>query len=399
MALKLRRGTDAERQTITFEVGEPVYTTDTNLFYIGDGTTAGGNLIAGNLVQDASPQLGANLDLNGNNITGTGNINIDGTITATGNINLGDGVEDNVIVGGLIGSSLIADTDSTYNLGSQTSRWRNVFASGASVDGQIDAISINADLIGDDSTVAFDKNTGIFTGDLVGNVTGNITGYLDGDVEGSIFSDDSTIMLDGNNRILDVITAIADTVSTALLKVDNIVTEDSLNPIIKIQNPELSGNFTLEVDSTDGYSTIELAKVSAGDLTGDGGSYGKLNFTRRDINGTVITSQIWGGGSGGGIYLSSDSNGLPSGSGSAITATWEEGKLGLGTFTPQHTLDVRGEIVATNYVQFGSLTFTERDALTPAAGMVIWNSDSTQFEGYDGTNWINLVDGATSTAP
>ena len=35
------------------------------------------------VVQDTSPQLGGDLDLNGNDITGTGNINITGSLTAT----------------------------------------------------------------------------------------------------------------------------------------------------------------------------------------------------------------------------------------------------------------------------------------------------------------------------
>ena len=36
------------------------------------------------VVNDTSPQLGGDLDLNGNDITGTGNINITGTATVTG---------------------------------------------------------------------------------------------------------------------------------------------------------------------------------------------------------------------------------------------------------------------------------------------------------------------------
>ena len=36
------------------------------------------------VVDDSTPQLGGDLDLNGNNITGTGNINITGTATVTG---------------------------------------------------------------------------------------------------------------------------------------------------------------------------------------------------------------------------------------------------------------------------------------------------------------------------
>ena len=36
------------------------------------------------LVEDTTPQLGGNLDLNSNNITGTGNIDVTGTVTADG---------------------------------------------------------------------------------------------------------------------------------------------------------------------------------------------------------------------------------------------------------------------------------------------------------------------------
>ena len=46
MALRIRRGTDAERQTVTFASGEIVYTTDTQALYVGDGTTAGGKLLS-----------------------------------------------------------------------------------------------------------------------------------------------------------------------------------------------------------------------------------------------------------------------------------------------------------------------------------------------------------------
>lgn len=46
MALRLRRGTDAERQLITPLEGELIYATDTKSLYVGDGTTLGGILIA-----------------------------------------------------------------------------------------------------------------------------------------------------------------------------------------------------------------------------------------------------------------------------------------------------------------------------------------------------------------
>lgn len=111
MSLRIRRGTDAQRQGTQFDLGEPVFTTDTGKLYIGDGVTQGANNIlatsAGiglswnattqkldctvtgggggiaSVSQDTAPTLGGNLTLNSHNIQGTGNINISGSITGT----------------------------------------------------------------------------------------------------------------------------------------------------------------------------------------------------------------------------------------------------------------------------------------------------------------------------
>lgn len=195
MALKLRRGTDAERQTITPAEGELIYTTDTKELYVGDGLTQGGKLVSAEVSDDTSPSLGGNLDLNGNNIIGTGNININGTITATGTVNLGDGVEDNVIVGGQIASSLIPGTNNAYDLGSPAGNWRHVYTEGATVDGALVAGSIlTGDILGQDSTVVYDSTTGALS---VSSVT---AGSFTGDLTGSVFSDDSSVLVDAVNK-------------------------------------------------------------------------------------------------------------------------------------------------------------------------------------------------------
>jgi Major tropism determinant N-terminal domain len=46
MSLRIRRGTDAQRQGIAFDLGEPVWTTDLLQLWIGDGITTGGKSIA-----------------------------------------------------------------------------------------------------------------------------------------------------------------------------------------------------------------------------------------------------------------------------------------------------------------------------------------------------------------
>lgn len=104
MTLRLRRGTDIERESVVFAEGELVYTTDTKVLYIGDGTTPGGILVSqteetpigglNSLEDDVNPQLGGNLNLNNFEITGNGNISITGTVSSdiiNSNLFVGDG--------------------------------------------------------------------------------------------------------------------------------------------------------------------------------------------------------------------------------------------------------------------------------------------------------------------
>lgn len=55
MALLLRRGLEADRLNFTPEEGELIYVTDTKLLYIGDGVTAGGNLLSGGTTPPTTP--------------------------------------------------------------------------------------------------------------------------------------------------------------------------------------------------------------------------------------------------------------------------------------------------------------------------------------------------------
>ena len=167
MALKIRKGTDAERLTITPASGELIYTTDTKQIFVGDGTTAGGVFVGP--ASSEALTLGGNLTLNGHDIIGTGNINITGTVTATGNINLGNDDTDNVVFGGEVNSNIIPNTTDTYNLGSSTKKW-----SGAWIN-NLTATTINAT---------------------------ELSGHLDGSVEGSVYADDSTMLVDGTDGVL-----------------------------------------------------------------------------------------------------------------------------------------------------------------------------------------------------
>ena len=83
--------------------GVATVTTDGNATFSGIVTAAsfkgdGSNLSnlpasgISNVVEDTTPQLGGNLDVNGKNITGTGNVNLSGVITATSFVGDGSGL-------------------------------------------------------------------------------------------------------------------------------------------------------------------------------------------------------------------------------------------------------------------------------------------------------------------
>lgn len=82
MSLKIRRGLEADRLSITPDGGEFIYTTDTLKVYIGDGVTAGGNLVG----SSGSAALDPIWDLLGDTLYGTGpntGTRLAGNITVT----------------------------------------------------------------------------------------------------------------------------------------------------------------------------------------------------------------------------------------------------------------------------------------------------------------------------
>jgi len=245
MAFQFRRGTDAERQSITPKPGEPLYVTDTGKVYVGDGTTQGGNLVSISVSDDDSPSLGGNLDLNGNDIVGTGNINIDGFINATGNINLGDGAEDNVIVGGVIESNLVPGFDGVYDIGSVLASWRGGFFEGLTINGSAVAESIQITTIyGDDSTVLYESSSDTMS---VSTIEGNLIG--------SVIGQDSTILIDNESN----------EISTGFLTIsDSKLTTSNIEGIIAVENLDPDGKIRFEFQSNSPSRHIKITGPTDG---------------------------------------------------------------------------------------------------------------------------------------
>lgn len=101
-----------------------------------------GNTISSN-ASNADLELRANGTGNINLLNNTfidGNLEVAGNITATGNIRIdgnliiGDAITDSITINASLNSSLIPEVDSTYNLGSNSFRWNDLYATSISAD-------------------------------------------------------------------------------------------------------------------------------------------------------------------------------------------------------------------------------------------------------------------------
>jgi hypothetical protein len=78
MPLQIRRGTNAERLSITPAAGEPIYATDTHVLAVGDGVTPGGYVVGGYTLNTATATVLGGIKV-GSNLS----IAADGTLSAT----------------------------------------------------------------------------------------------------------------------------------------------------------------------------------------------------------------------------------------------------------------------------------------------------------------------------
>ena len=122
--LQLRRGSTAENDAYTGSVGEITVDTTLSTVRLHDGSTAGGSLV-GNLQKNI--QLGITGD---NEIdTSSGNLTIDsagGTVTIDDNLNISGTTT--------VSGHILPDIDVTYDLGSSSFKFRDIYLSGTSIN-------------------------------------------------------------------------------------------------------------------------------------------------------------------------------------------------------------------------------------------------------------------------
>jgi cytoskeletal protein CcmA (bactofilin family) len=118
---------------------------DTGL-YINSSTDGQLDIVADTEIQIAATTIDINgaVDVSGNLDVG-GNLTVTGTTTLNGGtLTLGDAATDNVVFGADVNSSIIPNTDDSYDLGSTGQRWKDAYVDGIAY---IDAINLTGTAI------------------------------------------------------------------------------------------------------------------------------------------------------------------------------------------------------------------------------------------------------------
>jgi len=245
MPLQVRRGPTADRLSIIPVIGEVIYDTTEQSLYIGDGVTPGGVAASSFTFEDAQDAaaslftsgIHSNISFSYNDVANridasinlnnySGAITADafqGSVYSDNSTLLLDGVLAAVNLDGTVRSDIIPAVDEAFDIGSPTSKFRDLYLSGSSLwignaqitstnssinlpagstvdgvsigsgngtgDGVVEGSNYRINIIGEDSSLIVDSDTGSVTA----------PGGLFGDLKGSVFGNDSSIIIDGNN--------------------------------------------------------------------------------------------------------------------------------------------------------------------------------------------------------
>jgi hypothetical protein len=230
-----------------------------------------------------------------------------------------------------------------------------------------------------------------FTGDLRRGETGDVIiqggaapvfiGDVDGNLAGDLFDPNLVKILDsGDREITNVLLTNSDLKGGSIFADDSTIIFDSISGKLNL-NDTIAGDIRTSV--LDDVSRVVLTKESASDLSASSDLYGQLRFDIDDAVGSKPVAFIGAGHDQ--IIIGQDNGGTFADDSKFIM--FKGNQLGVGTKTPTATLDVRGAIKPGVYADDAA-----RDAAitAPVAGMMVFNSTGTKFQGYTGAAWVDL---------
>ena len=230
--------------------------------YINSSTDGQLDLVADTEIQIAATtvDINGNADISGNLGIG-GNLTVTGTTTFNGGtITMGDAATDNVVFGADVDSNIIPDDDNTYDLGSSSQEWKDLYVDGIAY---LDGINFNGTAI---TATAAELN-------ILDGVTSTAAelNILDGVTS-------TTAEL----NILDGVTASA----TDINLIDGITngTVIASKAIITDSNKDITGGRNITISGQLAAATL--------DISGDVDVDGTLEADAITVNGTTLAETI-----------------------------------------------------------------------------------------------------------
>ena len=398
-------------------------------------------------------------------ITTTGNVDVGGNLTVTGTttfnggtITMGDAATDNVVFGADVDSNIIPDDDDTYDLGSASQEWRNLYIDGtANIDslvadtadingGTIDGVTIGGTTAGavtftdlsdgtititafaDEDDMSSDSATLVPTQQSVkAYVDSQVTAQdldFQGDTGGALSIDlDSEALTIAGGTGLDTVGS----GNTVTVNIDSTVatltgTQTLTNKTIDAASNTLSNiaNSSL-TNSTVSYGGVSLA-LGASDATPAFDLTDATNYPTSSLTGTITNAQLAGSievsktllAGGTGLTLSTNTLSVDA----AQTQITSVGTLGSLTVTGDLTIDTNTLVVDSTNNRVGILDATPAVSLdagsatdaffvpkgttaqrpTGVDGYFRYNTDDAQFEGYADGEWGAIAGSGSGSA-
>lgn len=337
--------------------------TDKNLYILkaaGNTRLDLAGAVSGSAITPSSITTGV---ITGSNLYLSGNATIDGNITLGGNITVGDSNTDFVTFGADISSSIIPDVDAAFDLGTNSKRWRTIYAQQG----------------------VFTSASGSFSGSFVGNGAG-LTGLV---TELDIVSDSGTGSVDLLTQALTV-QGVANEINTSI--------SGQTITIGLPDNVTVSGDLTIggnEIKSSTGDTVLTLNVNNAsfansvtigGNLTVNGTST-IVNSTTVEIGDNIISLNGTGATNAGLVVRDPTAPNVVSGSLLWDTTNdyWIAGALG----SEKRIAVQNATTLTTNALIIGNASSEIVSITAPSA--------ADQYAKWDGSAWTmtNVVDGGT----
>ena len=216
---------------------------------------------------DGVADISSNLAVGGN-LTVAGNATVSGTTTFNGGtLTLGDSASDNVVFGADVDSNIIPDDDGTYDLGSASQEWRDIYIDGTAHIDTLD-VDVNATVAGTLGVTGAITGSSTVQGTTVTATTAFVPGTSDGATLGTTSLEFSDLFLADESVIY--------------LGADQDVT------LTHVHNDGILLNSSKQLQFGDSGTFIHQSADGVLDLVSD--TEIEINATSIDINGAVDMS-------------------------------------------------------------------------------------------------------------